>query len=99
MPIQSTLRLQYGTTSEQLRKVIRSVQDVLDSHVQLEPGSARIRLVNLGAQALELELFAYVLTVDGPQFMKLREDILLQVTEIVESSGTAFVRPDQSVKA
>jgi MscS family membrane protein len=99
MPIQSTLRLQYGTTSEQLRKVIRSVQDVLDRHAQLEPGSARIRLVNLGAQALELELFAYVLTIDGQQFMTLREDILLQVTEIVESSGTAFARPDQSVKA
>jgi MscS family membrane protein len=95
--VQSTLRLRYGTRAEQLRAVLEGVRGLLEQDSRLEAGSSRIRVVDFGSHAVELELFAYVLTADVPEFLGVREDLLLHVAEIVESSGTGFAQPTQVV--
>ena len=66
---QSTLRLRYGTSVEQLTCILGGIRKVLDESSNLEPASSRIRLVNFGAEAIELEVFAYVLTADFNRFL------------------------------
>jgi MscS family membrane protein len=90
MPLQTKLRLQYGTTGEQLRQILSGVQDLLDRHPKLEPGSGRIRLIDFGAQAVELELYASIPTADGLQFLDVREEVLLHIVDIVEKSEASF---------
>lgn len=53
--------------------------------------------MDFGSHAVELELFAYVPTPDVPEFLAIREDLLLRVAEIVESSGIGFAQPTQFV--
>lgn len=91
--VQSILRLQYGTTADQLRQVLRAIRTLLEDRPDIEAETARIRLVDFGVRAIELELFAYVLTSDVPTFMEVREELLLQIAAIVESSGTTFAQP------
>jgi MscS family membrane protein len=93
MLLQSTLRLRYGTSTEQLRSILDRIHTLLAEHPQLERESARIRLVAFGANAIELEMFAYVKTGDAATFMAVRESLLLAAAVIVESSGSAFARP------
>jgi MscS family membrane protein len=47
-------------------------------------------LVNFGAEAIELEVFAYVLTADFNRFLELREELLLRIASIVEAAGSGF---------
>jgi MscS family membrane protein len=91
--IQNTLRLRYGTTAQQLRCVLNEIRTLLEAHPLLEKSSARIRLVDFSVRAIELELFAYVLTADWLEFLAVREELLLQVAAIVESSGVTFADP------
>jgi MscS family membrane protein len=91
--IQTILRLRYGTTTEQIQTILARVRALLGDHPQLERDTARIGLVDFGKWAVELELFAYVLTPDFASFMAVRESLLLQVAAIVESAGTEFARP------
>jgi len=91
--VQSTLRLQYGTTAAQLRRVLNGVRALIGAHPDLETASARIRLVDFGVKAIELELFAYVLTVDFQKFLAVREELLLQIATIVEGVGASFAVP------
>jgi MscS family membrane protein len=93
--VQTTLRLRYETTVEQLRSILDGIRRLLSEHSQLEADSARIRLVDFSAQAVELELFAYVLTSDFLKFLAVREDLLLRIAEIVESAGSGFARPTE----
>jgi MscS family membrane protein len=93
--IQTTLHLRYGTTAAQLQSVLEGIRALLAEHPQVESKTARIRLVDFGASAFELELFAYVPTADLPTFLAVREELLLQAAAIVESSGTAFARPGE----
>jgi MscS family membrane protein len=95
--MQTTLRLRYGTTAEQLRAILKEISALLAAHPDIEAVSSRIRLVDFGIQAVELELFAYFLTPDYQRFLAMREDVLLQVAAIVESAGTAFAQPTQFV--
>jgi MscS family membrane protein len=87
---QSTLRLRYGTNVEQLTRILGDIRRVLDESSNLEPASSRIRLVNFGAEAIELEVFAYVLTADFNRFLELREELLLRIASVVEAAGSAF---------
>jgi MscS family membrane protein len=95
IPIQTTLRLRYETTAVQLRAVLDGIRRLLTSDPDIETNSSRIRLVDFGAQAVELELFAYVLTADGAKFYGVREELLLRIAEVVESTGSAFARPTE----
>jgi MscS family membrane protein len=91
--VQSLLRLRYGTTSTQLRQILAGIRALLDDHPDIETSTARIRLVDFGVRAIELELFAYVLTSDFQKFLAVREELLLKVAKLIESSGTSFAQP------
>jgi MscS family membrane protein len=93
--LQSTLRLQHETTIEQLRSILDGIRQLLEDHPRLEPSSSRIRLAAFGERAVELELFAFVVTSDVPKFLEVREELLLQIAEVVKSAGTAFARPTE----
>jgi MscS family membrane protein len=91
--MQSTLRLRYGTTVGQLQVILDETRQLIAAHPTLDRASARIRLVAFGAQAIELELFAFVTTADFAAFLGVREGLLMQVAQIVEAAGTAFASP------
>jgi MscS family membrane protein len=61
------------------------------------PDPARVRLVDLGPYALELEIFAYVRTRDYNEFLAVREDIYLRIMDIVAESATGFALPSQTI--
>jgi MscS family membrane protein len=94
---QTSLLLRYGTTVEQLRTVLEGIRRLLASNPKIETESARIRLINFGARAIELELYAYILTADYMEFLASRENLLLQIAAIVESSGSSFAQPTEFV--
>jgi MscS family membrane protein len=97
IPLKSVLLLRYGTTGEQLHAVLEGARQLLVGHPSLEKDSARIRLISFGAQAIELELFAFVTTSDYPKFLEVREGVLLQIAQIIESAGSAFAVPTQFI--
>ena len=97
MLVQTRLPLRYGTTAAQLRTVISGIQQLLTNTSSVEPGTSYVRLMDFGPRAIELEVFAYVLTSNGMQFLAERESLLLQATEIVESAGSGFASPTQLV--
>ena len=91
------VRVRYGTTAEQLGSMLTAIRRLLAENPKIEAESSRARLVDFGDRAVEIELFAYVLTADFVEFLAVREDLLLQVVAIVESSGSGFAQPTQFV--
>jgi MscS family membrane protein len=98
IPVQSILRLRYGTTAEQLQTILSGIERILVEHPTVEKESARVTLVEFGPQAVEFELFAYITTSDMTTFLKVREHLLLRVAAVVESSGSAFAAPTQFIR-
>jgi len=86
----TTLRLRYGTSVEQLRRILENIRGLLGRHARIEKESAYVRLVNFGMDAIEPELSAYLLTADSEEFRAWREELLLDIASIVEAAGSAL---------
>lgn len=94
MLAQNILRLRYGTSADQLRSILGGISGQLAENSRIEAGTFRVRLIDFGVRGIEIELFAYVLTSEIPEFLAVREELLLQIAEIVEAAGSAFARPE-----
>ncbi len=97
MLIQTVIGLRYETSPEQLRYVLVKLRELLLGHPRVHPDPARARLIGFGANSLDIEVFAYVVTTDWSEFLGIREDILLRVMDIVDQGGTAFASPSQTL--
>ena len=86
----TTLRLRYGTSADQLRSILAGIRGLLEHDPAIDGKDAYVRLVNFGAAAIELELFAYVLTAEAEEFRARREELLLGIASLVESAGSAL---------
>jgi hypothetical protein len=56
----------------------------------LEDSAAAGPAGNFGAEAIELEVFAYVVTADFNRFLEVREELLLRIASVVEAAGSGF---------
>jgi MscS family membrane protein len=93
--LRENLRLRYETTREQLKKLMSDVESMLREHDRVAEEPLRVRFTGFGEHYLEVELYAYALTDAWPEFLEIREDILLRVMEIVENSGTRMALPTE----
>jgi MscS family membrane protein len=91
-----TLNLLRDTTPEQVRTVLESVGTTLRTHPKIETGVMPVRFVGIGTYSLDLEVFAYVLTTDGDEFLKVQQELLLTILEEVAAAGTALALPTQA---
>ncbi len=91
------LGLRYETSPDQLRYVLAQIRRLLYAHPKVETDGARVRLVGFDDSTLSAEIFCYVLTRDFAEFLAIREDLLLRIMEIVNSSGSGFAFPSQTL--
>lgn len=89
------LSLRRNTTSEQVKNVLTSCRDVIVNHADVEPGKIPVRLIGLGTYSVDIEVNAYVTTTDYDKFLDIQQDLLLQLLQAVEHSGTALAVPWQ----
>jgi len=81
MLFSTKLALKPDVPLERLRALAGDLHALLVRHPDVDPQPARVRLVNVTASALELELFAYVRTGDVDRFYAVREELLLALVE------------------
>jgi len=92
-----TLNLRYETTGDQLRYLLVQLRELLIRHPRVDASSARIRFVGFGASSLDLEFFAYVSESNVGSYLAVQEDLLMRIMDIVESSGSGFAFPSQTL--
>jgi MscS family membrane protein len=97
MLFRTSLGLRTETSADQLRFVLAQVRRLLYEHPKVETDGARTRFIGIDASALTLEIFSYILTRSTPEFLAIREDLLLRIMDIVNDSGTGFAFPSQTV--
>ncbi|MFZ1052367.1 MAG: mechanosensitive ion channel domain-containing protein [Candidatus Sulfotelmatobacter sp.] len=97
MLFKTVLGLHLDTSSDQLRSVLSEIRRVLSSNPKIESNTVRVRLIELASSALNVELACYILTQDFNEFAAVREDVLLQIVNLVEDSGTSLASPSQKL--
>jgi MscS family membrane protein len=91
-----TLNLRRDTTPDQVRTLLESVAKLLTEDPKVETGPLPVRFVGVGTYSLDLEVFAYVLTRDGDDFLAHQQELLLSILDAVEGAGTVLALPTQA---
>jgi MscS family membrane protein len=90
------VRLRYDLSPDHVRYVLTEIHEVLVRHAKVEEGTARVRLLRFGENAIEVEIYAYILERDYGEFLATQENLLLQVMETLERTGGAVALPSQT---
>jgi MscS family membrane protein len=91
------LNLRFETTPEQIRYLLVELRSILYAHPMVSPDPARIRYIGMSADAIKLEVYAYIDTMSNDLFLEVQEDLLLRFMDVVIASGTGFAFPSQTV--
>ncbi len=91
------LKLRIETSPDQLRYLLAQVRRLLYEHPKVETAGARARLISFDDSTYTVEIFCYVLTRDGAEFLAIAEDLLLRIMEIVNTSGSGLALPSQTL--
>src|SRR6202166_784110 len=97
MLFSTVLRLHLETPADHLRYALSEIRNLLETHPKIETKTIRVRLNELAASSLNVELFCYVLTQDFNEFAAVREELLLRIMNFVEDSGTTLASPSQTL--
>jgi MscS family membrane protein len=91
------LRLSYDDTPEQVRQVLSKIRELIDQLECIDEESSRVRFLEFGEYAQELELFIYIKTSDFVEYLEHREDINLRLNDIIESAGAHLTVPVKNI--
>jgi MscS family membrane protein len=91
-----TLNLRRDTSPAQVRRLLDSIGRILKDHEKVESGPLAVRFIGVGKYSLDIEIFVYILTQDGDEFLKIQQDLLLLILDAVEAAGTALALPTQA---
>jgi MscS family membrane protein len=91
-----TLNLRRDTTPDQMRTLLQSIAKLLKGQPKVETGGLPVRFIGIGSYSLDVEIFVYVTTIDGDEFMKTQQDLLLAIMDAVEAAGTGLALPTQA---
>ena len=95
--VHQIFNLRHETTSEQAAAVQARIDKLLHDTKEVEKSSSRVRVIDLNALGLQMEIWAYLLLppMDGNRCFEAQERIHLGVLKVLEETGTALAIPGQ----
>lgn len=85
------------TTPDQMRYLLVELRALLYSHPSVINTSPIVRFTGITADALKVEVTAYIEASNVDDSQEVQEDLLLRMMDIVTKSGTTFAYPSQTV--
>jgi MscS family membrane protein len=88
-----TLRLRRDTTPDKVREMMEAAAEILRSQPMVEPADVPIRFTKITDYSLDLETFAYVLTANFDEYLKVQTEVLLKLLDASQQRGIGFAIP------
>lgn len=92
-----TLGVEYGATRAQLEKLTADLRAMLAASPHTYEDSVVVEVSGFGASSIDLLVSAYVRTPDVATFYRMRNDLNLDLMDIVRADGLDFAFPSTSV--
>lgn len=96
--VRQIFSLRHDMTSDQVIAVQTRIDRLLQDTKEVESISARVRLIDVSATGLRMELFAYLLLPpsDANRCLEAQERLFVSVLKILEETGTVLAAPLQA---
>jgi MscS family membrane protein len=90
-----TIRLRRDTRPEEVQAMMAAIKEIFEKHEQVDPTDVPVRFTKITETSLDLDLFAYVLTPDFNQYLRVQTELLLKILEAASKLGVGMAVPFQ----
>jgi len=91
------LSFRMETSPDQIRYLLVEIKSLLYAHPAVLNSPPIVRFTGITADALKVEITAYIEAVNFETSQEVQEDLLLRMMDIIEKSGTALAYPSQTL--
>ncbi len=95
--IKMNVGLTYDTKGIIVEKIIADIKDMLSTHNDIHQETIHIYFSSFGDSSLNIFCYYFTNTTDWGKFMKVRENTYLEIMKIVETNGSSFAFPTQTL--
>ena len=96
--IKMHIGLTYSTNSEQIRKIMADIKEILKGHEGIsQSDSLMVNFDTFGDSSLNIFIYTFTKTANWETYLDIKEDINLKIMKIVEDNGSSFAFPSQSI--
>jgi len=95
--LHTMINLVYSTTSAQIREVVANLERVLRDHPDTYKDEIIVKFRAFGASSLDIEVMTWYAGTDFSKFRDWRQEMLLAFMSVIESAGTTFAFPTQTL--
>ncbi|WP_431241872.1 mechanosensitive ion channel family protein [Flavobacterium sp. P21] len=85
------------TTPDQMRYLLVEIRSLLYAHPSILDSPPIVRFTGITADALKVEITAYIEAISLEKSQEVQEDVLLRMMDIIEKSGTSLAYPSQTI--
>ena len=89
--------MEYSATRAQLEKLMEDLRAMLKASPYTYEDSVIVEVSGFGASSIDLLVSAYVRTPDAGTFYRMRNDLNLDLMDVVRADGLDFAFPSTSV--
>lgn len=81
-----------------VKKISQEIKEMLQQHLEIDRSqSIIVRLTNFGVYSVDILISACTTVIDNEGFLKVKEDLLFKIAEIIEKNGAEFATPTQNI--
>ncbi|MBD5398136.1 mechanosensitive ion channel family protein [bacterium] len=94
------IALEYRTTANQLRYIRQEIERYLienNDFVKPPESIMQVRIDKIGVSSIDLMVYCFANTNVWADWLKIREDLVLKIKEVVEEAGANFAYPSTSI--
>lgn len=95
--VSKKFQLRYDGTSEQLRVFMKKVEETLFASEHITEEGFPVRYHGPAEQGHLLELFFYINVSDFNEFLKIQQDIMLKIADLMHEMNLYYVMPSQTL--
>ena len=96
-PYKFNLGVTYNTTRPKLETLMTDLQAMLDKSPYTNKGTNIVRLVSFGDSSINILVSAYLTTNVYAEFLRMQNDLNLNIMDIMQADGVDFAFPSTSV--
>ena len=88
-----TLHIRRDTAPDKVLEMIEAVTKILTSYPSVQPAEIPVRFTKITDYSLDLDIFAYVMTSDYNEYLRVQSALLLKFLEASQQHGVAWSLP------
>ena len=95
--IKMKLGLTYSTTGSQVENIVTDIKEMLKNHDDIHQETIHIYFTDFDDSSLGIFCYFFTKTTNWGEYMKVRENVNLEVMKIVENNNSSFAFPSRSI--